>query len=218
MQYEDRYIRQRDIVPADRLASCTVTVVGVGAIGRQVALQLAAMGASRLQLIDHDVVELVNLSCQGYREAELNQPKVIATAAACRELNHAIEVEAQGHRFRRSLPVGNILFCCVDSIETRRLIWNTVKQGVGLFVDGRMTAEVIRVLVAADCVGRERYPDTLFDARQAFTGSCTSKSTIFTANIAAGLMLAQFSRWLRRMPVDPDLTLNLLAGELTPAA
>jgi hypothetical protein len=42
---EDRFIRQREIVPAEKLAGVTATVIGVGAIGRQVALQLAAIGA-----------------------------------------------------------------------------------------------------------------------------------------------------------------------------
>ena len=41
-----RDLRQRDIVPPDALAKCRPTVIGVGAIGRQVALQLAAMGVS----------------------------------------------------------------------------------------------------------------------------------------------------------------------------
>jgi phosphoglycerate dehydrogenase-like enzyme len=40
----DRDIRQRDIVPPERLAQCHAVVIGVGAIGRQVALQLAAVG------------------------------------------------------------------------------------------------------------------------------------------------------------------------------
>jgi sulfur carrier protein ThiS adenylyltransferase len=39
-------------------------------------------------------------------------------------------------------------------------------------------------------------------------------NTIYSANIAAGLMLAQFTKWLRRLPVEADLALNLLAGEL----
>ncbi len=30
-QTKERYIRQKDIVPADRLAACKATVVGVGA-------------------------------------------------------------------------------------------------------------------------------------------------------------------------------------------
>ncbi len=41
-----RYSRQQDIVPSERLAGCKATVIGVGAIGRQVALQLTAMGVN----------------------------------------------------------------------------------------------------------------------------------------------------------------------------
>ncbi len=65
MSIEERYSRQRDIVPPDRLAACKVTVVGVGAVGRQVALQLSAMGVSWLQLVDFDIVESSDLASQG---------------------------------------------------------------------------------------------------------------------------------------------------------
>jgi hypothetical protein len=50
-------------------------------------------------------------------------------------------------------------------------------------------------------------------AGEAHAGACTSKSTIFTSNIAAGLILEQFTRWLRSLPVDADTCLNLLAGD-----
>ncbi len=62
----ERFSRQRDLVPHERLSTIKVTVIGVGAIGRQVALQLAAIGARRLQLIDFDSVELTNVTAQGY--------------------------------------------------------------------------------------------------------------------------------------------------------
>ena len=42
---------------------------------------------------------------------------------------------------------------------------------------------------------------------------CTARATIYAASIAAGLMVHQFTRWLRDMPVDRDASLNLLAGE-----
>ena len=77
-----------------------------------------------------------------------------------------------------------------------------------------MLAEVIRVLTVAEEQGRQHYPQTLFASREAQTGRCTAQSTIYTANIAAGLILHQFSRWLRGLPVDPDISLNLLASEL----
>ena len=210
----DRYLRQRDLVPAEKLARVTATVVGVGAIGRQVALQLAAMGVPRLQLVDPDVVEEVNLPVQGYLEADLGQAKVEATAALIRQVNSTVPLELHRERFRRSLRVGDVLFCCVDSIATRKLIWEAVKDRISLFVDGRMSAEVIRVLAAGDEAGCQHYPTTLFAQEEAFVGACTAKSTIYAANIAAGLMVGQFAKCLRGMPVDPDITLNLLSAEL----
>ena len=78
-----------------------------------------------------------------------------------------------------------------------------------------MLGEVLRILTVADELGRGHYPTTLFEPSEAQAGQCTARSTIYTANIAAGLMLHQFTRWLRGLPVERDLTLNLLAGELT---
>jgi len=99
-----------------------VTIVGVGAIGRQVALQLAAVGISRLQLIDFDYVEESNIASQGYLEEDLGKPKVDATGEFCCRINGELVVEVLPERFRRSVDVGDTVFCCVDSIDTRRLI------------------------------------------------------------------------------------------------
>ena len=76
----DRFLRQQDLVPQDRLQLLTAAVIGVGAIGRQVAIQLAALGVRRLQLIDFDTVEPTNVTTQGYFHADLGRPKVDATA------------------------------------------------------------------------------------------------------------------------------------------
>ncbi len=210
-----RYIRQRDIIPADRLAGLTVTVVGVGAIGRQVALQLAAIGVQRLQLVDFDRVEVENLAPQGFLESDLGRLKVAATADLARRINRGLDVQEVPERFRRSMEVGDVIVNCVDSIETRKHIWQAVRDRVSFYGDTRMSAEVVRVLVAADAAGREHYPSTLFAAEQAHGGACTAKSTIYTSNIAAGLAVGQFTKWLRGLPVDSDICLNILTSELT---
>ena len=127
-QIEERYSRQKDIVPADRIAACKATVIGVGAIGRQVALQLTAMGIAWLQLTDFDVVEESNLASQGYLEDDLGQPKVEATADLCHQINHNLELYSVNDRFKRSMSIGNVVFCCVDKIDVRRLIWESVKR------------------------------------------------------------------------------------------
>ena len=132
------------------------------------------------------------------------------------QINPDIEIHPVQERFRRSTSgYGNIVFVAVDSIETRRLIWETVRHKVDFHCDGRMSAEVLRVLTVADVGGREHYPKTLFAAAEAFHGACTSKSTIYCAGIAAGLMVGQFAKWLRGMPTEADQTLNLLSAELS---
>ena len=214
-QLSDRYSRQKDIVPPDRLAVCRATVIGVGAIGRQVALQLAAMGVPWLQLIDFDVVEPSNLASQGYLEEDLGRPKVQATGELCHRICHGLELHEENERFRRSMDVGNAIFVAVDKIEIRRMIWDAVKDKVSFFTDGRMSAEVLRVLTACDAPSRKHYPTTLFAAGEAYAGPCTAKTTIFCANIAAGIMVSQFAKYLRPLPVDADVQFNLLSSELT---
>ena len=213
-QIKERYSRQQDIIPAERLADCKATVIGVGAIGRQVALQLTAMGISWLQLIDPDTVEISNLASQGYLENDLTKLKVDATSDLCRQINTRLEIQMITKRFRRSQKIGDIVFCCVDSINTRQLIWRAAEDKVRCFVDGRMSAETLRVLTACDSRSRKHYPTTLFSAEEAYVGPCTAKTTIYCANIAAGLMIAQFAKYLRQLPVDADVQLNLLASEL----
>lgn len=215
MSNKERYSRQRDVVPHERLAASAATVIGVGAIGRQVALQLTAMGIPWLQLVDFDHVEDSNIASQGYLEADLGRPKTDATAEVCWRINSELSIHTANGRFKRSLDIGDSVFCCVDSIETRRLIWETVKDRCSFYSDGRMSAEVLRVLTACDATSRKHYPTTLFTANEAYTGTCTAKTTIYCANIAAGLMLAQFAKYLRNLPIDPDMTLNLLAYEIT---
>ena len=215
---QERYSRQKDIVPPERLAICKATVIGVGAIGRQVALQLVAIGIPWLQLVDFDIVETTNLASQGYLEDDLGRLKVEATAAQCRRINSSIEAIPVAERFRRSMEIGNTVFVCVDKIDVRRLIWEAVKNTASFYVDGRMSAEVLRVLTAWDSESRRQYPTTLFRTDEAFIGPCTAKTTIYCANIAAGLMVSQFTKYLRQLPIEPDIQLNLLASELSIAA
>jgi molybdopterin/thiamine biosynthesis adenylyltransferase len=210
----DRFERQRELVPQERLAGLSATIIGIGAVGRQVALQLAAIGVRRLQLIDFDRVEPTNVTTQGYLASDVGQLKVAATRRAAEAIDPAILVETFADRFRPKQSVSDVLFCTVDSISARALIWQAIRHRYRFWVDARMLGEVIRILVA---VGRDdglRYDSTLFAQGDAQAGQCTARSTIYSANITAGLMVHQFARWLRGLPIDVDTTMNLLAGDM----
>jgi len=210
----DRFSRQSDLVPREKLKDMTATVIGVGAIGRQVAIQLAALGVPRLRLIDFDRVEETNVTTQGYDFEDIGQLKVDATAGAVQRIDPLIDVDAIPDRYRSRIEIGEAVFCCVDTISARAAIWRSASRTCRFWCDGRMLGEIIRVLTAADADSRRHYPTTLFRQSQAQTGRCTAHGAIYTANIAAGLMTHQFTRWLREIPIDSDLTLNLLAAEL----
>src|SRR5262245_60729139 len=97
--FANRFSRQESLVPQDILVPLHVTVIGVGAIGRQVAIQLAALGVRKLTLVDFDVVEHTNVTTQGYLAADLGVSKVEATARVLRQIEPAIELTLVEDRF-----------------------------------------------------------------------------------------------------------------------
>lgn len=211
---EGRSSRQASVLPPFPLMCTYVTIIGVGAIGRQVALQLAAAGQRNIQLFDHDIVEEVNLGPQGYYESDVGSEKVTATGRVMKEMQTDIRLELNPRRFLSGERVGSVIFCCVDSIDNRRDIWEEYGSQSQLFIDGRMSAEAIRVVTSCTPEMADYYPSTLFSSGEAFAGACTARSTIFTANIAAGIMVEQYAKWLRDMSLDKDILFNLLAMEI----
>jgi len=209
----DRYSR---MLPS--ISDQHATIIGVGAVGRQIALTLASMGVASLTLIDPDTVEPPNLGTQGYREEDLYSPKVVATKEMCRALNVDLEVNTTHGRFTRSVQPRDVVFCCVDSIQTRSFISDTLADhitGGTPFIDGRMSAETCRILTAASAAQYLQYTNTLFAPEEAYVGGCTAQSTYYCAAIAANLMVAQWAKHLRGFSMDPDINLNILAAELS---
>lgn len=210
----DRFSRQAALVPTQKLDQLPATIVGVGAVGRQVALQLAALGVRRLQLVDFDRVEATNVTTQGYAHTDIGRLKVEATAEAIQRVDPAIVTEMVADRFRARLQVGEAVFCCVDSISAREIVWRAAKRQCDFWADGRMRGEVLRVLAATNEVEHDAYRRSLFPQSEAQAGACAARGVIYGAAVAAGLMAHQFARWLRGQRVDGDTLLNLSAGEL----
>ena len=207
---DQRYDRQRSLIPIERLAGTPVTIIGVGAIGRQLTLQLAAMGVRQFQLIDFDQVDWPNVAAQGFATSNVGQAKVDAVAGSLFQFDPTLHVDVIRDRWRPKHLVHDVVFSCVDSITARSAIWNGVGSSRSFWGDARMLGEVIRILTATDPESRDHYRSTLFDASQAQQGSCTARSTIYTASIAAGLLAHQFTRWLRGTDLPNDIALNLM--------
>ena len=135
---EDRFARQSELIPQDKINKLGATVIGVGAIGRQVAVQLASIGIPRLQLIDFDLVEPTNVTTQGYLHADCGAPKVEALETHIIAMDPKIEIITVHDRYRSATDVDDVVFCCVDSISARAAIWRSVSPRCRFWSDGRM--------------------------------------------------------------------------------
>lgn len=228
MQYPDRNVRQRDLVPHTKLNTTAVVVIGVGSIGRQVATLIAAMGAPRVTIVDHDTVGEENLAVQGYKPADIGSEKVEVMKTLMEELNpEGIKVHTVSCKYDKYLvPLRGpedrlVVFCCVDSIDAREMIWNTLRSSrrtadMDLFVDGRMAGEILRVLTWKKGDDPGQYGSTLFNKGEAFPESCTGRSTLYSSYLAAGLMVGEFVKWLRGQTIfsTKDQIFNMVASDL----
>src|SRR2546429_296581 len=146
----DRYARQAELVPRSALMDLEVTVIGVGAIGRQVALQLASVGVRSLRLVDFDRVELSHITTPGYFPSDLGLAKVTATGHGVQQIDASIRLDLIEDRFRPAMTAGDALLCCVDSISARQAIWRSAGYRCRFWCDGRMLGEVMRILTATN--------------------------------------------------------------------
>ena len=81
-----------------QLAATTVAIIGVGGIGTNVAMQLAAAGVGGLILVDADHVEASNLTRQFlFTESDIGRLKVEAAEDALRLRNAAVAITTHPH-------------------------------------------------------------------------------------------------------------------------
>jgi hypothetical protein len=80
-----------------------------------------------------------------------------------------------------------------------------------------MLGETVRILTVdfTDLETVNQYADTIPTDSEVQTGACTARGAIFTAAIAAGMMVSQFVRWLRKEPTDVDLLYNIRVNALS---
>jgi len=124
---EQRFARHELIPGWDQrtLASASVVIVGVGALGTEVARLLAQAGVGRLTLCDPDIVEESNLSRGAlFTPGDLGTSKATAAAAVLRAANPDVAVEARVADLRHGVGLAelrdaDLVLSCLDSITDR---------------------------------------------------------------------------------------------------
>lgn len=122
-----RFARQ-ELIPGwsqDRIREASAIVVGVGAVGNEVARLLGMAGISRMMLCDPDRVEETNLSRTPlFRASDIGRYKVEAAAEALRDLAPGLTIDARADTLVRGLGLADlrdasIILSCVDTRSAR---------------------------------------------------------------------------------------------------
>ena len=122
---------QRCPPPATPLSDSRATVLGLGGVGRQVAVQLAALGVGRLQLVDRRSVGVRTHAAEGFAAEDVGRPRVHATAQACHQINPQLDIQsACNARHWWNLDPGDAVYCCDLSTRRRRSVWRAVSHRV----------------------------------------------------------------------------------------
>lgn len=173
--------RHAELIDTD-LFQDHVTVIGAGATGSWLVLQLAKLGIKNITVYDFDVVEEHNVPNQIFSIHDVGQYKVTALQ---RHVNHqtgtTINIIPEPYTNQR---LYGYVFCMVDSMEARKAIWEQAKgkSAIKHYVEPRMGLDVGRVY-NVDPSNREhqkRYEDCFYTDEEADVSACGVSQTVIT--------------------------------------
>lgn len=128
----------------DVVRNASALVVGAGALGNEVAKNLAMMGVRLIVVADRDKVETANLTRSVFfREQDHGRPKAIVLGERLREVNPDVQVLALNGDIEETIGLGlarrmDMIFSCLDNRLARRTLNRMCEKLAKSWVDGSM--------------------------------------------------------------------------------
>ena len=152
---QSRYIRQEIFEPIGpegqaRISASSAVIVGCGALGTNIANNLARSGVGRIRIVDRDLVELDNLQRQvlfDEDDVRRRMPKAVAAVERLRQVNSEIALEAEvadvsSANIGRLIAGFDIVMDGTDNVETRLVLNDAcLKAGIPCVFGGAVAAE-----------------------------------------------------------------------------
>ena len=202
-----------------------VCLIGAGGIGAITAMTLGKMGVHTLAIYDDDRVDEVNLATQFHQVSDVGLCKAHTVARSARDLSLGC-INGYPNRIGQQAKLSpvDVFICAVDSIASRQDVWEAIKKNADFnelisdpwYLDARMGAEVFE-LYAVRLKDPDWYEGSISRAHDDDMPDlpCTSKATIYTANIAAGHISVAIRRILTLTQKPGFLTHDILNNDIS---
>lgn len=206
----ERDARFDKILDTNLLKKQEIRIIGCGAVGRQLALQLGAMGVGTIHLHDHDEVGIENAGTQGWALGRIGMKKVDVLANEIARNNPDVKVHTYPYKVDAEYVAANhgpdvifggdtCVFLCVDSLDVRRdcirLVAECELSDIYPVFDSRCGLESIEVYEFHNLTEFEEVTASDSEANRA---DCTTRQTIYTAYLASGLLCQLYAHHLRQ--------------------
>ena len=230
----DRFARMRLVEGWDPalLAAGTAVVAGVGALGNEVAKNLALAGVGRMILCDPDTVSITNLSRTVlFSTGDVGRPKPDAAAGALRVLAPDTVVDTRPTDLVSGVGLGEladaaVVLGCLDSIRARVQLLGRATLVNAALIDGGTGpwAGEVRVRMSPDepCFAcsltqHERgVTDVPWSCAEPRQGGPVAASILSTALVAAWMSAAAVRVMLGYPPDYRLLRIDALTGRTEP--
>ena len=197
-----------------------VTVIGAGATGSWLVLQLAKLGITDITVWDFDIVEPHNAPNQLFAWGDTGKPKVEALQEIVKHQT-GWEIKIRNERYVNT-PLSGYVFCMIDTMEGRKSIWNNAikfKPLVKHYIEPRMGLDVARVynLSPMDFPSHAPYEATLYGDDVAEVSACgTSMTVITSALVTAAWCVRQMIEVEKGRPVAHEILMDLQNNQIYP--
>tara|TARA_E500000305_G_C3984765_1_gene218754 strand:- start:341 stop:994 length:654 start_codon:yes stop_codon:yes gene_type:complete len=201
-------LRSQDIA---NLKDVEFHIVGCGAIGSSVAMQLVRLGADNFYLYDFDKVEIQNVGVSQYNEQDVGLPKVGALINHMKRVNTMIKVEGKIDRFTSYDGSKNgILVLGLDSMKARKQIVELLVKcphKPETVIDGRMGAEHYQQYIYNN-ITMSKYDKNWYSDDDADPEPCTRKATSYCSNMSGSFISNSIKNIVMKQPYFNEITFN----------
>ncbi len=188
-----------------QLKQLSVRVTGLNGIGRQVALQLAALRPGQLRLIDARPVRPQQHTVQGYPTDDIGGARRHAVAEQCHHVRPQLDVTSTARSGMRTIRAADVVFCCAGPARARAALLKRTAARVQWYIDVQVIGKRVQVMSASDPYSRRSRARQL--TRQ--THAENPDTPLHVAAIAAGLAVEAFLAATTGPTQPARLVLNL---------
>ena len=187
-----------------------IHIIGVGATGSFVAMELARMGCPVINIYDFDDVEQHNIPNQYYDVNDIGKDKVVALEAKLKLINPDITVNISTEKVTAEdmSKMSGYVFLLVDSMKVRKELWEAAKTNTNLINvwESRLGSDQARVysLPIQEGLDYTKYEQDFYDDDNAEVSACGTSITVLPVVMqTAALMIVQFIDLVMERPAVP---------------